>query len=88
MFDIINDDSYVLLLCIIVLFYVFLEDVIYKFFVYIFFLFEIEIELNEEEVLLDYEFVNVVLNLIEEIIIEILEYEIRFVVVEENVENM
>lgn len=81
-------DIYFLLLCVIVLFCFFLEDMIFKFLVYMFFLIDIESELEKEEVLLDYEFVDEVLKLIDEIIKEIFEYEIRFVRVEENVESV
>ncbi|XP_049727195.1 fibrous sheath-interacting protein 2-like isoform X3 [Elephas maximus indicus] len=85
---IVNDGSRVLPSCITVLPRPLLEDVIYKLLAHIFPLSEMETELKEEEVPPDYESVNAASKLVDEIITEISEHEVRLATAEEHAESM
>ncbi|ELV11895.1 Fibrous sheath-interacting protein 2 [Tupaia chinensis] len=86
--DTIYDDSHSMPSCITVLPYSLLEDIIYKLLAYISPSSETATELKEEEVPLNYEFVNAASKLIDEIITEISEHEIRLATTEEHAESM
>ncbi|MBZ3886124.1 Fibrous sheath-interacting protein 2 [Sciurus carolinensis] len=86
--SIINDDSHILPSCITVLPRSLLEDVIYKLLAYIFPSSKTEIELKEEEVSPDYDFVGAASKLTDEIITEISEHEIRLATSEDHAEGI
>nr|XP_019610054.1 PREDICTED: fibrous sheath-interacting protein 2 [Rhinolophus sinicus] len=86
--NVIMKDSHTLPSCITVLPRSLLEDMIYKLLVHIFRSADTESELKEEEALPDYEFMNTVSKLTDEIIKEISEHEIRLATAEENAESM
>uniref|UniRef100_A0A8D1LAM1 Fibrous sheath-interacting protein 2 C-terminal domain-containing protein n=1 Tax=Sus scrofa TaxID=9823 RepID=A0A8D1LAM1_PIG len=84
----INDDSLNLPSYVTVLPHSLLEDMIYKLLAHIFPSSETETELSEERVPPDNEFVNAASNLIDDIITEISEHEIRLAKAEEHVESL
>ncbi|KAF6361469.1 fibrous sheath interacting protein 2 [Rhinolophus ferrumequinum] len=86
--NVIMKDSHTLPSCITVLPHSLLEDIINKLLVHIFPSADTESELKEEEALPDYEFMNTVSKLTDEIIKEISEHEIRLATAEENAESM
>ncbi|KAM5270596.1 LOW QUALITY PROTEIN: fibrous sheath-interacting protein 2 [Hipposideros larvatus] len=86
--NVLMKDSHTLPSCITVLPRSLLEDMIYKLLVHIFPSTDTESELKEEEALPEYEFMDAVSKLTDEIIKEISEHEIRLATAEENAESM